>query len=57
MFAAVVAGIYPDIPAAQNAMGSPVERIYRPDPARAGLYDRLYARYRSLGAFEQAREW
>jgi L-ribulokinase len=55
MFATVVAGIYPDIPAAQNAMAAPVERIYRPDPERAGTYDRLYARYRSLGAFEQAR--
>jgi hypothetical protein len=36
-------------------MAAPVERIYRPDPRRAGIYDGLYARYRSLGAFEQAR--
>jgi L-ribulokinase len=55
MFAAVVAGLYPDIPAAQTAMASPVERIHRPDPERAGAYQGLYARYRSLGAFEQAR--
>jgi ribulose kinase len=55
MFAAVVADIYPDIPAAQNAMASPVERIHHPDPERAKAYDSLYARYRSLGAFEQAR--
>jgi L-ribulokinase len=55
MFAAVVAGLYPDIPAAQNAMGAELERVYRPDPKRAGVYEGLYARYRSLGAFEQAR--
>jgi L-ribulokinase len=54
MFAAVVAGLYPDIPAAQNAMAAPVERIYRPDPERVRVYDSLYARYRQLGAFEQA---
>jgi sugar (pentulose or hexulose) kinase len=36
-------------------MASPVERIHRPDPERAKAYDSLYARYRSLGAFEQAR--
>jgi L-ribulokinase len=53
MFAAVVAGLYPDIRAAQNAMASPVERIYSPNPERAGVYDSLYARYRKLGAFEQ----
>jgi L-ribulokinase len=52
----VVAGLYPDIPAAQNAMAAPVERIYSPDPGRIRVYDSLYARYRELGAFEQAGE-
>jgi L-ribulokinase len=53
MFAAVVAGIYPDIPAAQKALGSPVEKIYTPNAARVKAYDALYARYRRLGDFEQ----
>jgi L-ribulokinase len=56
MFAAVVAGLYPDIPAAQKAMASPVERVYRPNPERVRVYEGLYARYRSLGAFEQSCE-
>jgi L-ribulokinase len=49
--AATVAGIYPDIPTAMNAMGSGKEREYLPDPARAKLYDQLYQRYKRLGAF------
>jgi L-ribulokinase len=54
MFAAVVAGVYPDIPAAQKALGSPVEKVYTPNAARVKTYDTLYARYRELGDFEQA---
>jgi L-ribulokinase len=54
MFAAVVAGLYPDIPAAQKALCSPVERVYTPNPSRVKTYDTLYARYLELGDFEQA---
>jgi L-ribulokinase len=50
MFAAVAAGLYPDIPAAQKALGAPIEKIYKPDAKRAALYDSLYAKYSSLGA-------
>jgi L-ribulokinase len=53
MFAAVVAGIYPDIPAAQKALCSPVEKVYTPNAARLKTYDALYARYRKLGEFEE----
>ncbi len=51
MFAAVAAGIHPNIETAMKAMGSGVEREYHPDPERAHLYDALYARYRALAGF------
>ncbi len=50
MFAAVAAGLYADIPAAQKALGAPIEKIYKPNAQRAALYDSLYAKYSSLGA-------
>jgi L-ribulokinase len=43
--AAVAAGAYPDVPAAAAAMGGKREAVYRPDPAAADVYDRLYAEY------------
>lgn len=49
MFAATVAGVYPDVKSAQQAMGAPVGRHYVPDPVRAALYDRLYTKYLRLG--------
>lgn len=49
MAAAVVAGLYPDIPSAQRGMGGGFEKQYQPDPARAEIYDSLYHKYRSLG--------
>jgi L-ribulokinase len=55
MFAAVAAGLYPDIPAAQGALCPPVERTYRPNPERVPVYNALYRRYRELGDFEEAR--
>ncbi|MDR0400201.1 MAG: ribulokinase [Treponema sp.] len=55
IFAAVAAGLYPDIPAAQGALCPPVERSYRPRPDRVPIYDALYRRYRELGDAEEAR--
>jgi L-ribulokinase len=55
MFASVVSGLYPDIPAAQRALCPAVEKTYTPDPARAKTYDTLYNRYLSLGNFEESR--
>jgi L-ribulokinase len=46
--AAVAAGAYPDVPAAAAAMGSAQPAAYLPDPARAAVYDQLYAEYVGL---------
>lgn len=51
MFAAVAAGLYPDVLAAQGAMHAPAERVYEPDPARKAAYDEIYGKYKALGAF------
>jgi L-ribulokinase len=50
MFAATAAGAYPRVEAAQAAMATATERVYRPDPALSGLYDRHFQGYRALGA-------
>lgn len=51
MAAAVVAGIYKNIPAAQKAMGGGFEKVYNPNPARAKKYDALFKKYKKLGSF------
>jgi L-ribulokinase len=51
MAASVVAGIHPDIAAAQKAMGGGFEKEYRPDPDRAETYNKLYEKYKKLGSF------
>jgi L-ribulokinase len=43
--AAVAAGAYPDVAAAASAMGRVNRDVYRPDAARADVYDELYAEY------------
>jgi L-ribulokinase len=43
--AAVAAGAYPDVPAAATVMGRCSRDVYRPDAARADVYDRLFAEY------------
>jgi L-ribulokinase len=43
--AAVAAGAYPDVPTAADAMGRINSDVYRPDSARADVYDELYAEY------------
>jgi L-ribulokinase len=48
MHAAVAAGAYPDITAAAAAMGRRAHDAYLPDPARAAVYDELYAQYVQL---------
>jgi L-ribulokinase len=54
MFAATAAGLYGQVDAAQKAMSSGVDAVYRPDPERAKAYDRAYADYRALGAFVES---
>ena len=51
MFAAVAAGIYPDISSAQDAMGSGFCSDYRPDPENSAKYAKLYSQYLELGDF------
>jgi L-ribulokinase len=51
MAASVVAGIHPDIPSAQKAMGGGFEKEYKPDPERAEKYNTLYEKYKKLGKF------
>jgi len=51
MFAATVAGLYPNVSAAQKAMAAPVETTYEPEAARTAVYDRIYTAYRAFGAF------
>lgn len=51
MAASVVAGIHPDIPAAQKAMGGGFEKEYIPDPLKAAKYEKLFLKYKKLGSF------
>jgi L-ribulokinase len=55
MYAAVAAGIYPDVISAQRSMGSGFAETYTPNPVRVADYQRRYAEYQALGEFvEQA---
>ncbi len=49
MFAAVAAGIYKSVAAAQDKMGSGFSRTYTPNDANAKVYDGLYKKYLKLG--------
>jgi L-ribulokinase len=51
IFAAVAAGLYPDIPSAQSAVCSPIEKTYTPNGDLTPVYDSLYKKYRALGGF------
>ncbi|MDR1058214.1 MAG: ribulokinase [Treponema sp.] len=53
MFAAVAAGLYPDIPAAQKQLCAPIEYTYKPNPAAVGVYEKRYGDYKALGAFAE----
>ena len=45
IFAAVAAGEFNDVPAAQEKMACSIERTLTPDPQRVEQYQRLYERY------------
>lgn len=51
MAAAVVAGIYKDVPEAQKAMGGGFENEYKPDPLKAKKYNEIFEDYKKLGSF------
>ncbi|MEW5289433.1 ribulokinase [Erwinia papayae] len=45
IFAAVAAGVYADVPAAQQNMASPVATTLQPDATRVASWQQLYQRY------------
>lgn len=49
MFAAVAAGIHPDVASAMNVMGAGFDRTYTPDASAVPVYENLYRKYRSAG--------
>ncbi len=51
MFAATVAGIYPEVGEAMRAMGQGFEKEYVPHPSRTGIYRQRYQKYLALGRF------
>lgn len=51
MFAAVVAGVYPDVKTAQEKMGSGFDKEYTPRPGYVEIYQKLYSKYQKLGNF------
>lgn len=53
MAAATAAGLYGSVQEAQEAMGNGFEREYKPDPANALQYQRLYQKYNRLGQFTE----
>jgi L-ribulokinase len=50
MFAATVAGIYPKAEEAMHAMGQGFDLNYKPDTAKAAMYEKRYQKYLQLGA-------
>lgn len=53
MFASVVAGVYPDVEAAQKAMGQGFDAEYIPNKGNVEAYNKLYEKYIALGEFTE----
>ncbi|CAM3914768.1 ribulokinase [Mucilaginibacter galii] len=53
MFAATVAGIYPKVEDAMEAMGGGFEKEYQPQTENAEFYNKRYQQYLELGAFTE----
>jgi L-ribulokinase len=53
MFAATVAGIYPKVEDAMQAMGGGFEKEYQPNTENAEFYNKRYQQYLELGAFTE----
>jgi L-ribulokinase len=51
MFAAVVAGIYPNVEAAMEAMGTGFEKEYQPNRKKQKMYREHYQQYQALGRY------
>jgi len=54
MYAAVAAGIYPDVLTSQKALGSGFAETYTPNPARVADYAARYRQYQALGRFVES---
>jgi L-ribulokinase len=54
MYAAVAAGIYPDVLASQKALGSGFAETYIPNPESVAQYATRYAQYQALGKFVES---
>jgi L-ribulokinase len=54
MYAAVAAGIQPDVVTAQKALGSGFAETYTPNPARVADYQARYQQYQAFGQFVEA---
>ncbi|WP_457068570.1 ribulokinase [Hymenobacter sp. UYAg731] len=54
MYAAVAAGIQPDVTTAQQAMGSGFAETYLPNPERVADYAARYAQYQAFGRFVES---
>jgi L-ribulokinase len=52
-FAAKACGLYASVFDAQKAMSPGVSRVHHPDAKMVSLYDKLYLRYKELGAFSE----
>lgn len=56
MFAATAADLYPNVSAAQAAMGQGFESEYQPNPDRKSYYDKRYQAYLDAGAYVEKKE-
>ncbi|MEP6675653.1 MAG: ribulokinase [Ferruginibacter sp.] len=56
MFAATVAGIYPNVEAAMEAMGQGFDATYEPDVSLVEYYEKRYEQYKRLGAFIESQQ-
>ena len=53
MFAAVAAGVYPDVKQAQQYMAQGFDLEYKPLPEHVAVYERLYKKYLDIGSFTE----
>lgn len=53
MFAATAAGLFPSVNDAKNAMGKGIDKVYEPDAAAVKVYNQLFKKYKTLGAFAE----
>ena len=56
IFAATAAGAYDSAVAARDAMLSPVEKVFRPDPRAHAAYEPIYQDYLRLGGYANRKD-